>query len=172
MTGYVAKVAVASLLFGSMLVPHVALAQQNAGPERDTFWLGAGLGVGSEDFAAQLNGSYQFGGNLLSLRASATAGLFDDGFGDYALMYGRATSPTGKRYHASAALGLGIVHGCRGGGLGGCRDVSNAVGLPIEVQLFWRPGSRMGLGLYGFANFNDEQSFGGLTLSLQLGRLR
>lgn len=149
-----------------------ASAQSTPAPIRNAFWVGVGLGAGSEDFAGSLNGSYQFGDNLLSVRASATAGIFDDGFGDYALLYGRATSPTAKRYHASAALGLGIVHGCRGGGLGGCRDVSNAVGVPIELQLSWRPGSLIGLGLYGFANFNDEQSFGGLTLGLQLGRLR
>ena len=149
-----------------------ASAQSTPAPGRDTFWVGVGLGAGSEDFAGSLNGSYQFGGNLLSLRASVTAGVFDDGVGDYALLYGRATSPTAQHYHASVALGLGIVHGCRGGGLGGCQDLPNTVGVPIELQLFWRPGSLIGLGLYGFANFNDEQSFGGLTLGLQLGRLR
>jgi hypothetical protein len=148
-----------------------AAAQSASAPRRDTFWVGVGLGAGSEDFAGTLNGSYQFGGNLLALRASATAGIFDDGFGDYALLYGRATPPA-ERYHASAAVGLGIVHGCRGGGLGGCRDVPNVVGVPIELQLFWRPGSLVGLGLYGFANFNSQQSFAGLTLGLQLGRLR
>lgn len=53
-----------------------------------------------------------------------------------------------------------------------CQGVSTVVGLPIEVQAFWRPGSLVGLGLYGFANFNQAQSFAGLTLGLQLGRLR
>jgi hypothetical protein len=160
----------ALIMFLMCTIP--ARAQTTPPPRRDTFWVGVGLGAGSEDFAGTLNGSYQFGGNLLSLRASATAGLFDDGFGDYALLYGRATPPAGKRYHASAALGLAIVQGCEGGGLGGCRNVSDVVGVPIELQLFWRPGSLVGLGLYGFANFNEQRSFAGMTLGLQLGRLR
>ena len=56
--------------------------------------------------------------------------------------------------------------------LGGCQNVSDVLGVPLELQLFWRPGSLVGLGLYGFANFNSQRSFGGLTLGLQLGRLR
>jgi hypothetical protein len=158
------------LMFLMCTVP--SRAQTTMGPSRDTFWMGVGLGVGSEDFAGTLNGSYQFGANLLSLRVAATAGLFDDGFGDYALLYGRATPPAGKRYHAGAALGLALVQGCEGGGLGGCQNVSDVLGVPLELQLFWRPGSLVGLGLYGFANFNSQRSFGGLTLGLQLGRLR
>jgi hypothetical protein len=162
----------ASLVVLLILHSDVASAQAVSDPRRDTFWMGVGLGVGSEDFAGTLNGSYQFGANLLSGRVSATAGIFDDGFGDYALLYGRATPPAAKRYHASAALGLALVQGCEGGGLGGCQNVSDVVGVPLELQLFWRPGSLVGLGLYGFANFNSQRSFGGLTLGLQLGRLQ
>jgi len=167
-----AGAAMATLIASAVLAAGSASGQTDPGPGRDSFWLGAGLGVGSEDFAGSLNASYQFGASLVSIRTAATAGLFDDGFGDYALLYGRATRPAGERYQVSAAAGLGLVDGCRGGGLGGCRDVSTAVGLPIEVQAFWRPGSLIGLGLYGFANFNRIQSFAGLTLGLQVGRLR
>ena len=140
---------------------------------RDTFWVGVGGGVGSEGVGANVNASYQFGANVISLRNSATSGLYSDGFWDFALLYGRAARGTGKRYHAAAALGLAVVDGCRGGDLfTACRDVSAAVGLPLEVQVFWRPGSLVGLGLYGFANLNRARSFAGLTLGLQLGRLR
>jgi hypothetical protein len=149
------------------------LSAQSAGsPRRDTFWVGGGIGAGSEDFGGSLNGSYQFGRNIISLRASATAGIFDDGFGDYALLYGGALRPASRRYHAAFGAGIGLVHGCRGGGLGGCRDVANVVGIPIEVQAFWHPGGLIGVGLYGFANLNETHSFAGLTLGLQLGRLR
>ena len=142
-------------------------------PGRDSFWFGAGLGAGSEDFAASLNGSYQFGASVVSLRTTVTAGLFEDGFNDYAVLYGRATRPSGKRYQLSAAAGIGLVDGCRGGGIfSSCRDISTVVGLPLEVQAYWRPGKFLGFGLYGFANLNRAQSFAGLTLGLQGGRLR
>jgi hypothetical protein len=147
--------------------------QQIAVVRRDTYWLGAGLGVGSEDFGGQLNSTYQFGANLISFRLASTAGLFEDGFTDYALLYGRATQDAGDRYQLGAAVGVALVDGCRGGGVfDSCRDVSTVVGLPLEVQAFWRPGRVVGLGVYGFANINRSQSFAGLTVSLQVGRLR
>ena len=163
----------ASLVVISMFAATAVAGQTAAAPTRDSFWLAAGGGVGSEDIAASVNGSYQFGANLVSLRATATAGLFDDGFYDYAVLYGRATRPAGKRFHTSGSLGVALVEGCRSNGfLGGCHDISTVVGLPLELQAFWRPGSLVGLGLYGFANFNAVRSFAGLTLGLQLGRLR
>jgi hypothetical protein len=167
-----ASVAVAASLL-ALATPPAAPGQTTPAPGRDSFWFGAGLGVGSEDFAGSLNASYQFGASVISLRTSATAGLFDDGFSDYALLYGRATRSGKQRYHASAGLGIGLVDGCRGGGVfSDCRDVSSAVGLPVELQLSWRPGDVLGFALYGFANFNSTQSIAGLTLGLQLGRLR
>ncbi|HEY3011183.1 MAG TPA: hypothetical protein VGJ36_00455 [Gemmatimonadales bacterium] len=139
----------------------------------NTYWMGLGVGAGSEDFAAQLNASYQFGANIVSLRAAATAGLFDDGFNDVALLYGRGTRSPASRFHAGAALGISVADGCRGGGVfSSCRDMPAVLGLPIELQAFWRPSRFFGLGLYGFGNLNHSQSFAGLTLALQLGRLR
>jgi hypothetical protein len=164
----------ALLLLLSVLSAGEAMTQQpDPSTRHDTYWLAGGLGVGSEDFAGSLNASYQFGANVVSLRTGVTAGLFDQGFNDYALLYGRATEPAGKRYHASAGVGLGLVDGCRGGSVfSDCRSIQTVVGLPMELQLFWRPGSLLGLGLYGFANLNRSRSFAGVTLGLQAGRLR
>ena len=142
---------------------------------RDTYWVGAGLGAGSEDFAAHLNGSYQFGANLISLRIASTAGLFDIERTDYALLYGRATRGVRDRHLLSAAVGVALVDGCgiEGGGfLGGCQDQSATIGLPFEFQASYRPGKLIGIGLYGFANLNRQRSFAGLTLGFQVGRLR
>jgi hypothetical protein len=163
----------ASLVVLSLLPTDSVSGQTAVPPGRDTFWFGGGLGAGSEDFAGSLNASFQFGANVVSLRTAVTAGLFDQGFNDYALLYGRASEPAGERYHASAGLGLALVDGCRGGSVfSDCRSIQTVVGFPIELQLFWRPGSLVGLGLYGFANLNRDRSFAGVTLGLQLGRLR
>jgi len=129
----------------------------------------------SEDFAAHLNGSYQFGANLISLRIASTAGLFDTERTDYALLYGRATRGARERHLLAIAAGVALVDGCGGDGggfLGGCQDHSAIIGLPLEAQASYRPGKLLGVGLYGFANFNRRRSFAGLTLGLQLGRLR
>jgi hypothetical protein len=163
---------VASLAAAGTLAVAPVRAQTEPPPEHDTFWIGAGLGGGSEGFAGSLNGSYQFGVNLISMRMTATAGIFEDEFYDLAILYGRATPPAGARHHLSAAVGLGLVDGCRDASVfSNCRAVSTVVGLPLELQAFWRPGKVVGLGLYGFANFNRAQSFVGVTLGLQVGRL-
>jgi hypothetical protein len=153
-----------------------AAGQEPPAPGRDAYWLGAGLGVGSEDFAGSANLSYQHGAHLVSLRVAGTAGLFDDGFGDVALLYGRATRPPESRYRAGAGLGVALVDGCAspgdGGLFAGCDDRGTVLGLPIEAQLSWLPAEFLGLGLYGFADFNRARSFAGLTLTVQLGRVR
>jgi len=164
------------LLVLLVLIPHVSkVMAQDSGPasRRDTYWVGAGLGVGSEDFGGQLNGSYQFGANLISLRIASTAGLFDDGFTDYGILYGRANREAGDRHLLAIAAGVAVMDGCRGGGIfSDCREVSAVIGLPLELQAVYRPGKLIGIGFYGFANLNQTRSFGGLTLGLQVGRLR
>lgn len=127
-----------------LLVPRAAEATtQEQAPitRRDSFWLGLGGGVGSEDVAASLNASYQFGANVVSLRTAVTAGFFDDGVTDYALLYGRATRAASEHHLLGFALGVAVVDGCYGGGLGGCRYASSVIGLPLEFQASWVPAS-------------------------------
>ena len=168
-----AGVAPALLTAVAILTAAPLPAQEHTVPRRDTFWMGVGLGVGSEGAGGHLNGSYQFGANLISLRLAATAGLLDDGVNDYALLYGRANRGAADRHLLAAAIGVALVDGCeRSGGLSSCRYAPTVIGLPLELQAFWRPGKLVGLGLYGFANLNETLSFAGLTLGLQIGRLR
>ena len=171
MPGRAARLVLAFLV----LVPGFSEATvQDPAPitRRDSYWLGVGLGAGSEDFAAHVNGSYRFGANLVSLRIASTAGIFDEELTDYGLLYGRATRGARDRHLLSFAAGVSVVDGCSGGGLGGCNDVSSVIGLPLEAQASYRPGKLLGIGLYGFANFNRRRSFGGVTLGVQIGRLR
>jgi hypothetical protein len=173
MSGCVVNFACAYLVALAVPAADSAAQEHLAVNRRDTYWLGAGIGLGSEDFGGQLNTSYQFSANLISFRIASTAGLFEDGFTDYGLLYGRATRAAGERHLLGAALGVSVVDGCRGGGIfSDCRDVSAVIGLPLELQAFWRPGKLVGLGVYGFANLNRSQSFAGVTVSLQVGRLR
>lgn len=174
MPGRAARLVLAFLV----LVPGLSEATvQDPAPvsRRDTYWLGVGLGAGSEDLAAHVNASYQFGANLISLRIATTAGLFDTERTDYALLYGRATRGARDRHLLAIAAGVALVDGCGGDGdgfLGGCQGQSTVIGLPLEAQASYRPGKLLGIGLYGFANLNRRRSFGGVTLGVQIGRLR
>lgn len=157
-------------------IPADATSQSPVAPTRDRFWVSGGLGVGSEDFGVSANVAFQHGSHLFSLRTAATTGLFDDhdGAGDVALLYGYAT-PTSSRHHAGAAIGIAIVDSCddrEGGFFSSCVVQRSVLGLPIEAQMAWLPAKYLGIGLYGFGNINRRRSFAGVTLSLQLGRVR
>jgi hypothetical protein len=87
---------------------------------------------------------------------------------DYGLLFGRATPPTDL--HASVAAGVGIVTVDRDSA--GTRTTTRRFPVPVEAQVAWRPIRYFGVALCGFARFNNRQTFGGVTLGLQLGRLR
>ena len=145
----------------------------SAASNEDYAWVGAGVGLGSEDFAGSANFSYQHGAHLLSLRVAGTTGLFEDGFGDVAILYGRSTRPRGGHSRAALGLGIGLAHGCKGGGIfASCVKQPTVVGLPLEAHLAWLPLGSLGVGLYGFANFNRIRSIAGVTLGIQLGDVR
>jgi hypothetical protein len=46
------------------------------------------------------------------------------------------------------------------------------VDLPLEMELFWRPFFFMGMGIYGFINFNTKKIISGARLCLQIGKIR
>lgn len=148
-------------------------AADSAASNEDYAWVGGGLGVGSEDFAGSANFSYQHGAHLFSLRVAGTTGLFEDGFGDVAILYGRSTRPQGSHYRAALGAGIGLAHGCAGGGIfAACVKQPTVVGLPLEAHLAWLPLASLGVGFYGFANFNRVRSIAGVTVGVQLGDVR
>jgi hypothetical protein len=140
------------------------------------FWIEFGIGggsVGEEGGSGNLNVNYQIGRNLLSGRIIGCGELFGRTLNDYSFLYNRV-------FNSSALLisfggGLGIVTGHISHGLFSDEDpeeIAPIIGLPFEARLFFRPLSFLGLGLFGFANINEEESFYGITLSLALGKMR
>jgi len=73
---------------------------------------------------------------------------------DIGFLYGRGTKPS--TWSASAGGGLALV-----------AEKTNTLGVPLNAQIVWAPGSRFGLGLYAFANLNRLRSFGGFLLCVR-----
>lgn len=162
------------VLFIIVLVMFIGFSfSLDAQASKKAWWFNAGLGAGSvEDNSAALNlsFSYQFGKHLISLRTAGCGGLFTDSFSDVAALYGWSTSP--GQFQASASAGIGFFRAAYSSGLFSEVTVVEGIGFPLEFQLSWRPLSFLGVSCYGFGNINGEESFFGVTLGVQFGKLK
>ena len=130
-------------------------------------WFGLGVGVAdaarSRDFieiAFLLEAAYWTGSNVVTLRRSGVTQLTTPVLADIGLLYGRRIR-TETGVHVAFAAGLAYVS-----------DLYNhAVGFPWEVGVTV-PSDRFGPGLRLFSNLSSLGSFTGLSLTIQVGRLR
>lgn len=158
------------LLFTLLLAASTAHAQDfyeyEPEPERD-LWVATGLGIGGatdvQGAAVQASANYQTGTNLFKTRFSLVSELDSDTFYDLGLMYGRVL--TQGSIYSSVSVGVASV-GLPSSGL---VDSDWDVGVPVEANVFFPVFEQADLGVTAFANLNDSESFGGLTLSLQFG---
>lgn len=167
-----------SLLLTVILVTHsggsttLSAQQDRKVPEPTLAWVTVGLGGSTEGFAGLGGLDLLVRPHLLSFRLAAVSELFGDEFWDLAILYGRGRH--WSRGAATASIGLGLMDGerCRGILGGTCTPLSSRISLPVAARVSWRALPFGGLGLYGFANLNSEQSFAGAVLTIELGRLR
>lgn len=143
------------------------VAQPVASPDR--FWLSGGAGVGAMEevgAAFSVDGAFQRGTRLFALHATAVLAGYELSHvaGEVGLLYGRASTGAGS-LRWSAAAGLSVVQVDIAG-----RVLRNTVGLPIVLQ--GSLDSRViGIGAGAFVNFNGAEPFGGMVVTLRLGRL-
>lgn len=129
------------------------------------FWVNLGFGVGGINVTGALSGyvgfTYLTGERTISFRIAGCGGVDSIGAGDIGLMYGWSRS--GERRFMSYGIGIGYVRTNEFAGN------DETVGIPLEIQLFYRPAGFLGLGIYGFANVNLKKLFYGACLCLQVG---
>ncbi len=155
-----------------LVVPIGGLVRAQSSQYRASWWGIAGLGgnnLGS--VAGILGASYHDRGTMLTLRTTVNRGdLLGDEINDVGLLY---CFPFGtERLHLSAGIGIGGVWGSYGVGPSGSyrEGLPFTVGVPVELQAFFRPLRFLGIGGYGFANINSAKSIAGAGLGVQFGR--
>ena len=150
-----------------LYLPCLAQAQADSQPSRTTVWLGGGYGLGwstgfpRDENAWSLNVSGQRGSLLLSTRVAAVTESAGETNWDIGVLGGLASSPA-YPVHGGVALGLGYAE---------TQPSERRVGVPAELQLFWRFSRVAGVGAYVFGDLGAD-SFYGATLGFQVGRLR
>lgn len=162
------------------------IAQQDSSiKDSSLYWINLGFGGSSFEFATGFSFSHQTQREhgLLSIRFihNEKLSLFSspaETLWDFGILYGIMNK--GTYGMVSISGGGSIVGGVRKGELlegewfssKYTRKNFTSVGIPLESQLMLTPSPFFGIGLYGFANLNPEQSYFGILLNLQIGKLR
>ena len=141
-------------------------AQAAAASQRPvTFWgqvaLGAGGAADSGFYVGAISAAVQVRQILFMGRISSLGTEDRTRMEELGLLVGVASRP--DVFHGGVAAGLGIAT---------ADGDSSAIALPFEAQLSWRPIPWAGLGARVFGNINRLDNFGGITVALQVGRLR
>jgi len=151
-------------------VPSNLSAQTTArSAQRPTFWGTLALGQAGISDSGMIHSSIGLSVQrrhlLLTGRATGNAqgqkGDYRTRIRDAAILAGYATMPA--KLHFSIAGGLGIVHDIKD---------SSTVGFPVEAQASWCFLPWAALGLRIFAVPNSLANYGGISLALDVGRLR
>ena len=162
------------MLLAGALGASTAAAQTAPPPDANThFWLYAGPSVTTLGMGASGGVSVEVDRHVFSLRATSTDPSFGQETWDVGMLYGRALVM--ESFMVSASTGVAVVSGRRYGSLfgqGAGRDLEAMIGFPLEGAVTWVPASMLGIGVRGFANVNTGQPFGGLGVTLRIGRLR
>lgn len=161
------------LSVGLVVAGLFSLTSEASGQAAPTLgWVTAGVGPGSIGAAGQLAGTIDYRGNLFTVRGAMVAEFFGDDLWDVGLMYGRGVH-TGRLF-LSLNAGMGLAGGTRDTGFLGSSTAPrpHRFTVPLEAQVAWRPSTFLGLALSALGSINKDGSFGGITLGLQLGKLR
>jgi hypothetical protein len=146
------------------------LAGQSGPADRPTFWGTIALGQAGITDSGMIHSSIGLSVQRRHLVVTGRATGNQQGQkGDYrmrirdlGILAGYATTPPAQ-LHFSISGGLAVVH-----------DINDrsTVGFPVEAQATWRFLPWAGLGLRVFGVQNELANYGGISLALDLGRLR
>ncbi len=142
-----------------------------AEPDKLTSWFYGGLGYGSPGYAANASVNVKYGRYLGILRGAFNApiGFFEgDEVHDIGLLVGWYPLK-----YFSVATGFAWVGGHRWypDGWFGTTEPFSTLGIPIEVQFSPLQSRIIGLGVNAYGNISEEP-FGGVTVGIQLGKLK
>ena len=154
----------------------VAVAEDPAGKSNTYSWLYAGLGLGSTGLSANTAFNIRYGDYVAALGATADTSLPDYGL-----------SPGGEDWYLydiglllgyypfrniRIAGGVAWVLAGRFSGTPSVYKGFHSVGVPVEFEFSPFVGRVAGIGIVGHADFNKERIFGGVTVGMELGKLK
>lgn len=138
-----------------------------------TFWFYGGPSATTLGIGSQVGLAIDHKNHLFSIDATSTDLGFRNETWDIALTYGRTMSY--RSLYLSAATGMAVVGGNGYSdlfGKGTRTPLETTIGFPLRGQISWRPINFFGIGMNSFFNVNTEQPFGGIGVSLSVGKFQ
>lgn len=144
--------------------------KQDSSADTPAFWIYGGPNLSTLGPGLTTGFSARNGNHLFSLRTISSDPLTYLDTWEAAVLYGRTMAV--HDFLFTAGTGVAVVGGRRYPRLiatGAGEELEPMIGFPLEGQLIWNPFKYAGLGIYGFANVNTGQPFGGITLNIRIG---
>jgi hypothetical protein len=162
------------LLFIAGVLPASAVRGQPANEApRIQYWVHASPSLTTLGTGGSMGLTLEADRHVFSLRVASTDPTPGHETWDVGVLYGRALFI--RAFTFSASTGVAVVSGRRyttlfGNGPGS--DLETMIGFPLEGTITWSAARVLALGVRGFANVNTGQPFGGLGMTVQVGRIR
>lgn len=171
------------MLIGLLFISGTALAQDFDSHSKDSSsnsWVQLGFGPafyngGEQATTGLLMVTKRFGQNLYSLRAALFTELFS-GYSDFGFMYGRIIPTANESFNLSAHAGISSVSKSGTnfglfGGPSGSERLFRGVGVPLQVQGYYKLSKYWSLSAAWMGNINSDAMLSGFGFGFQFGDL-
>jgi hypothetical protein len=158
------------LLAAHVCTPALGLAQRTRAPQELGIWATGAVGLSSHGFGLASTAAVRFRRAFVRVRYAHAEELLGDWAYDVGLLAGVAVARS-PRVQVAAGAGIGRVGGQRGCLLCRSAEIPKVVGVLADLEARWAVTRFFGVSAYSYLDVNKEESFGGVTVGLYLGRL-
>lgn len=137
------------------------------------YWVQGGPSVTTLGTGLQAELMVDYNNHLFSISTTSTDVDFGTETWDIALIYGQSMNY--HSFYLSAGTGVAVLGGDGYSdlfGRGTKTSIETTIGFPLRGQISWQPIHFLGISINSFFNVNTEQPFGGVGVSLRVGKLQ
>ncbi|PAU94509.1 hypothetical protein CK503_06855 [Aliifodinibius salipaludis] len=137
------------------------------------YWVQGGPSVTTLGTGLQAELMVDYNNHLFSISTTSTDVDFGTEIWDIALIYGQSMNY--RSFYLSAGTGVAVIGGNGYSdlfGRGTKTSIETTIGFPLRGQISWQPVRFFALGINSFLNVNTEQPFGGIGISVRIGKFQ
>lgn len=137
------------------------------------YWVQGGPSITTLGTGLQAELMVDYNNHLFSISTTSTDVDFGTEIWDLALIYGQGINF--RSFYISAGTGVAVIGGDGYSdlfGRGTKTSIETSIGFPLRGQISWQPVRFFAFGINSFLNVNTEQPFGGIGVSVKIGKFQ